>query len=120
MSSRNLNVVALSLLIIFVLIGCTKSAPVLKQLGPTKTKAGVGFNIQSSGESAIWTTAENVTRTTVIVWGETELNSSFGSSTNVTAIVPKELFSKPGQFQIYLLDKKTGKKSNSLTFTVEE
>lgn len=120
MSPRNLNVVAVSLLIIFVFMGCTKAAPVLKQMGPMKTKAGVGFNVQSSGESAIWTTAEKATRTTVIVWEKTELNSTFGSSTSVTAVVPKELFSKPGQFQIYLLDKKTGKKSNSLTLTVEE
>jgi hypothetical protein len=54
------------------------------------------------------------------VWGERQLQSTFGGSNSVTALVPKELYSKPGQFQVYLLDKKTGKKSNGLVFTVEE
>ena len=120
MKPRNLKVVGLSLLIIFLFIGCSKAAPVLKQMGPSKTKAGVGFNVQPNGESAIWTITENATKTTVIVWGETQLHSTFGSAAGVTAIVPKELYAKPGQFKIYLLDKKTGKKSNSLVFTVEE
>jgi hypothetical protein len=120
MKPRNVKGLALFLLIIFIFVGCTKAPPVLKQMGPSKTKAEVGFNVQPSGESAIWTIGENATRTTVIVWEKTELHSTFGSLTSVTALVPKELFSKPGQFQIYLLDKKTGKKSNSLIFTVEE
>jgi hypothetical protein len=85
-----------------------------------KTKVGVAFNVQPKGESAIWTITENATRTTVVVWGETQLHSTFGSAKAVTALVPKELYSKPGQFQVYLLDTKTGKKSNSLVFTVEE
>jgi len=120
MKPTNLRVLGLFLLIIFLLIGCSKGPPLLKQMGPMKTKAGVGFNVQPKGESAIWTITENATRTTVIVWGETQLRSTFGSAKGVTALVPKELYSKPGQFQIYLLDKKTGKKSDSLVFTVEE
>ena len=120
MKPTNLKFLVLSLLISFLFIGCSKAPPVLKQMGPSKTKTGVGFNVQPTGESAIWTITENATKTTVIVWGETQLHSTFGSSTGVTALVPKELYSKPGQFQMYLLDKKTGKKSNSLIFTVEE
>jgi hypothetical protein len=90
-----------------------------EQVGPMKTKVGVGFNVQPNGESVIWTITENATKTTVIVWGETQLQSTFGGSNGVTALVPKELYSKPEQFQI-LLDTKTGKKSNGLIFTVEE
>ena len=115
-----LGVVCLSFLIIFLFLGCSKAPPVLKQMGPMETKARIGFNVQPNGESAIWTITENATRTTVIVWGETQLHSTFGSAKGVTAIVPKELYSKPGQFQVCLLDTKTGKKSNSLVFTVEE
>jgi hypothetical protein len=118
--SKKLVVFVLCCIMILSYIGCSKPPPTLKQMGPMKTKTGVGFNVQSNGESAIWTITENATRTTVIVWGETQLNSTFGSSTGVTAVVTKELYAKPGQFQIYLLDKKTGKKSNSLIFTVEE
>ena len=120
MNPKNLSVLGLFLLIIFLFIGCSKGPPVLKQMGPMKTKTGVGFNLQPNGESAIWTITENATKTTVIVWGETQLRSTFGGAKGVTALVPKELYSKPGQFQIYLFDPKTGKKSNSLIFTVEE
>jgi hypothetical protein len=120
MKPRNLKGLGLFFLIIFLFIGCSKAPPLLKQMGPMKTKAGVGFNVQPNGESAIWTITENATRTTVVVWGETQLHSTFGSAKAVTALVPKELYSKPGQFQVYLLDTKTGKKSNSLVFTVEE
>ena len=120
MRARSVQVLGLFLFIIFLFIGCSKSPPVLKQMGPMKTKVGVAFNMQPKGESAIWTIGENVTKTTVIVWGETQLHSTFGSSTGITAVVPKELYSKPGQFQVYLLDTKTGAKSNHLIFTVEE
>ena len=118
--SRKLRFLVLFVILVSVFIGCSKAPPVLKQMGPTKTKAGVAFNVQSNGESAIWAITENATKTTVIVWGERQLQSTFGGSNSVTALVPKELYSKPGQFQVYLLDKKTGKKSNGLVFTVEE
>jgi hypothetical protein len=110
----------LFLMAVFIFVGCTQATPVLKKMGPTKTKVGVAFNVQLNGESAIWTMAENATKTTVIVWGETRLHSTVGGSNGVTALVPKELYSKPGQFPICLLDTKTGYKSNSLTFTVEQ
>ena len=118
--SRKLRFLVLFVILVSVFIGCSKAPPLLKQMGPMKTKVGVGFNVQPNGESAIWTITENATKTTVIVWGETQLRSTFGGANNVTALVPKELYSKPGKFQIYLLDTKTGKKSNSLISTVEE
>jgi len=114
------EVIGVFFLVAFLFLGCAKKPPVLQQMGPLKTKAGVGFNVQPNGESAIWTIGENITRATVIVWGETQLPSTFGSATSATALVPKELYAKTGQYQICLLDKKTGKKSNSLVFTVEE
>ena len=120
MKTRGLNILVL-LIIFFILIGCQKAAPlILKEFGPTKIKVEQAFNVQPNGESAIWTITENATKTTVIAWGEKQLKTTFGSSKNLTALVTKELYSKPGQFQIYLLDTKTGAKSNSLVFTVEE
>jgi hypothetical protein len=121
MKPWHLKVVCLSFLIIFLFIGCSKAPPVLKQMGPIKTKAGVAFNVQPNGESAMWFKTENATQTTVAVWGETRLNTTFVNPKELTAlVVPKELYSKPGQFQIYLLDTKTGAKSNSLILTIEE
>jgi hypothetical protein len=108
---------------VFAFGGCQqKEAPPLKivKVGPAPIKAGQDFNVQPDGTSAIWLETENATKTTVVVWGETELRSAFGSPNSVTASVPKELYSKPGQFQISLLDKKTGAKSNSIVFAVGE
>jgi hypothetical protein len=122
MRSRNLSILVL-FLIFFAFAGCEKATLplVLKEIGPLKTKAGQGFNVQPNGESAMWFKAENATKTTVAVWGETRLNTTFVNPTELTAsIVPKELYSKPGQIQLYLLDTKTGAKSNSLILTIED
>jgi len=122
MSSRNLSILIV-FLILFVFAGCEKATLplVLKEIGPLKTKASQGFNVQPNGESAMWFKAENATKTTVAAWGEARLNTTYVNPTELTAlIVPRELYSKPGQFQIYLLDTKTGAKSNSIVFTVEE
>ncbi len=111
---------AFALIMVVMMTGCKKATPpLLKEIGPAETKAGQGFNVQPGGVSAIWTKAENATITTVIVWGETQLHTTFGSPNGLTALVPKELYSKPGQFHLYLLDTKNGNQSNSLVFTVE-
>lgn len=92
----------------------------LIEIGPIETKAGKDFNIQPDGRSAIWAKTENATMTTVIVWDKVQLKTVFGGEQLLTASVPKELYSKPGQFQIYLLDTRTGAKSKqSVVMTVE-
>jgi hypothetical protein len=48
-----------------------------------------------------------------------ELETTVESERLVTAGVPDHLFSKPGEYQIYLLDKTRGNKSNSVVFKVE-
>ncbi len=103
--------------------GCQpKEVPPLKmvKMGPTMIKAGQDFNVQPEGFSALWVEAENATKTTVVVWGDTQLKSSVKVPDLVTAAVPKELYSKPGKFQISLLETKTGFKSNTIGVTVEE
>ena len=97
---------------------CAKAAPpVIRDFGPTKTKAGQQFNV-SNGTSAIWIKADNVTKDTVIVWGDRKV-PSFKESYGISAPIPRELYSKPGQYKLYLLDTRTGDKSNSVVFTVE-
>lgn len=121
MKSGSFGFLVLSLVIILFFAGCEKAAapPVLKGIGPTKAKAGEAFNVQPDGGAAMWANAQNATQTTVIVWGDTRLASHFKNSEFLTAGVPKDLYAKPGQFQIYLLDTKTGAKSNSLPLVVE-
>ena len=104
----------------FAFTGCKKIAPpLLKEIGTTKITAGEGFNVQPNGQSALWCKTENATATTVIIWGDRMLITTFGSPKELTALVPQELFAKPGQFAIYLLDTNTGLKSNSILITVE-
>lgn len=120
MQTKNLKLLLILGVIILILVGCQKAPSLaLKDYGPKKIVAGEDFNVQKNGQSAMWAKAENATKTTVIVWGETQLKSAYGGPNNVTAIVPKELYPKPGQYKIYLLDTKNNTKSNSLDVTVQ-
>jgi hypothetical protein len=120
MRPRRFMVVVMVLVMVCFLIGCQKASLVLKEMGPAKTKAGQAFNVQPDGNAAMWFKTENATKTTVVVWGETQLKTTFADPKAITAsITPKELYSKPGPVQVHLFDMKTGMKSNSLTFTVE-
>ncbi|MGO9613940.1 MAG: hypothetical protein ACLPX5_13015 [Dissulfurispiraceae bacterium] len=120
MKSKFLSTSILVFLMFIYFSGCHKTAPplILKDFGPTKTRAGEGFNIQPNGSSAMWVKADNVTETTVIVWGENHLRS-FKEPYGISTLIPKELYAKPGKYQIYLLDTETGAKSNSVFFNVE-
>jgi len=93
-------------------------APIVEGYGPRSTKAGKGFNIQPSGSSAIWLRTRYATSATVIIFNGHELETTVGSGV-VTAVVPDNLFSKTGEYRIYLLDKAWGNKSNSVVFKVE-
>jgi hypothetical protein len=121
MKLRIPSIIILTLFILLNLSGCKKeqSTLIIKEIGPTKTKAGQGFNVQPEGMSALWVIAENVTDTTFIVW-DGKLLKSFKAPYGISAPVPEEHYAKPGSYQIYLLDTKTFAKSNSLVFIVEE
>ena len=94
---------------------------ILREIGPIQTKVGQAFNVQPDGHAAMWLKTENATETTLVVWGWTRLKTAYVSPTGLTALVaPRELYSKAGQYQIYLVDSKTDKTSNVLSFTVEE
>jgi hypothetical protein len=94
---------------------------VLKSVGPVDIKAGVKFNVQPNGESAIWLVSEGATPKTIPVLSGVELsgvNVPPGGAL-VTAIVPAKMISAPGAFPIYLVDKSTGVKSNSVDLIVK-
>jgi len=118
MKMRRRGTIAL-LLFVVIAVGCSKAmSPAITDFGPQKTKAGQVFNAQPDGKSALWVRAENFTDTTVVMWDDKKLltyKQPYGGS----ATVPRELYSKPGQYRISLLDTKTGVKSNDGIFTVE-
>jgi len=90
------------------------------KFGPESTTAGQVFNAQPSGESALWVTAENIPTKTVIVFNNTNLKSFVGKDGKlITAIVPKNMYEKPGSYPLFLLDTETNAKSNEVVFSVK-
>jgi hypothetical protein len=86
---------------------------------PERSPAGKPFNAQPDGHSVWYAGAKGVTVTTVVMWGTTKLQSNAYPGSGVNAVVPAELLAKPGTATIYLLDTKTGKKSNTVHFILD-
>ena len=91
-------------------------APVLTVVHPTATRMGEKFNVQPDGNSAIAVEGENLTRDMVIVFGETRLQTTYGSERELTAIVPSALFAQMGSYPISVRD--GSQESNKLVFIV--
>jgi hypothetical protein len=87
------------------------------QILPARTHIGQGFNIQPNGQSALAVDCEGATPSTAIMFGDTVLNTAYGGPTLVTAIVPAELWARPGHYEVYL--KNESGESNRLGFVVE-
>ncbi len=100
-------------------ITMTAPVPVIEDFMPKSTKAGVGFNVQPLGQSALWFRTRYATTSTVIVFKDVELKTTYGGSNFLSACVPNKLFKTSGKYDIYLLDKSTGRKSNPVVFTVK-
>ncbi len=94
---------------------------VMSKFGPAKTKAGQAFNKQPDGSSAFWVNGEGITSSTVVVLNKSKIKSYPKSQGKLVTAgpVPKELFSTPGVYPIYLQDTKTGARSNELKFIVQ-
>jgi hypothetical protein len=92
----------------------------IEKFNPTMTKPGRGFNMQPQGTSVIWIETEGLSNdSTVVVWGETKLDTIVHLERQVvTACVPEELFSTPGDFEIYLIDFENNIRSNKIIFKV--
>ncbi|WP_143593765.1 hypothetical protein [Synechococcus sp. 1G10] len=103
--------------------GCQEQSAeiILKSYGPENIKAGVPFNVQPDGESAMWADATGAPSSAVPVLAGVELPAVAvrDGGTLVTAIVPSKLTVKPGKYPLLLMDKTTGKKSNVIDFVVK-
>ncbi len=89
----------------------------LEALRPASTRAGVPFNVQPEGQAALAVDAQHAVPGTVIVWDGTPLATSYGSERWLTALVPAELYSRPGRYEVYLRDQAL--ESNRLEFVVD-
>jgi len=87
--------------------------------GPGNTKAGEDFNVQPDGVSAFWFNTYHATASTVVVINGTVLPTTVQPNGKlVTAGVPKAVYAKAGEFPVYLLDQRTGERSNEVKFVV--
>ena len=105
-------------LTLIFLASCGDKNLSITDYGPPAIKAGIDFNLQANGDSAIWMKTKNETPSTIILFDEIQLKSA-SSIGGVTAVVPKNLYSEPGEHDLYLYDLKTGKKSKSVKFLIK-
>jgi len=92
------------------------SSPAIITIYPSETRAGKPFNPQPGGSAAIAVKCVNATKKTVILWDGDRLDTAFGSPEAVTALVPSQYYSKPGEHLI-TLENEVGK-SNPMAFFV--
>lgn len=94
-------------------------SPHIVRYDPKTTFAGMDFNLHD-GKSVIWMEVRNLKKSVIVVWEGRQLSADKNPElTLLSFVVPKDLYSTPGSYEIYLLDVETGLKSKSVYFTVQ-
>ena len=124
----------IALLLLLAAIGCNKdpvgarvetknaapsNLPVVVSLSPDTTPAGTGFNVQPDGSAALGVVCKDADDKTIIVFASRPLPTlkAQGPTCFITATVPKELFSTPGSYPVFL--RNSAGESNRLDFVVK-
>jgi hypothetical protein len=95
----------------------TGPAPVINTMHPDSTQSGKGFNVQPNGVSALGMTGANFLPGAVIQFDGKGLDTSFGDTDKLGAVVPKEFFVKAGKVKVTVKNP-DGKLSAVREFTV--
>ncbi|MBN1663355.1 MAG: hypothetical protein JW943_07135 [Deltaproteobacteria bacterium] len=120
MKERKIIFILAVMILHLCFLGCSDDKPlVLKEGGPLKTKANTVFNVQPDGSAAMWLIVENASERTHVMFDKKEIRPVFHNSQKLTLTVPRELYSKPGRYEIYIFNPQNDNRSNSLFFTVE-
>jgi hypothetical protein len=69
-------------------------------LYPDRTTAGIGFNVQKGGDSALLVTGWGFAADDLIYWNGKPLVTSVADATQISAIVPKALYATPGTARV--------------------
>ncbi len=101
----------------WVVLPKTGPAPEIKALFPETTQAGKGFNVQANGVVALGMTGANFLPGAKILFGKTELETNFGDTDKLGAVVPPDLFAKAGKISVTVRNP-DGKVSAPRPFTV--
>jgi len=106
-----------TILISFALAGCGQdssdnmaSRPVIENWGPKQTVQGKGFNVQPSGESAMWIKVADLpdARRYKVRIGVFEAQPAKRIASGVGVAVPDALLKSVGDHQVVLVDDATG------------
>jgi hypothetical protein len=94
----------------------------LWEIGPREAYTdGRRFYPQPGDTFAMWARTRNATPTTVLVWEDVVLaSSSQADGEQVTAIVPRYLFAKPGRYSVSLYDLEAKRRSIALPIEIKE
>lgn len=85
--------------------------------GPRETEEGVGFNVHD-GVSAMWFQVERQPGDVTVLFNGKPVQTFASVGIEVSANIPQACYEKPGDYAVVILDNKTGKKTEPLTFTV--
>ena len=91
--------------------------PHLDQVVPARVGAGLSFQVQPDGRSALIVRGTNLSAKSRIRLNGHVLETSGGDGTQLSAFVPAELLKEPGQFPVSV-ETPEGQLSNSLPFWV--
>ena len=84
---------------------------------PSGTRAGVGFQIQPNGSSAVSVLGKGFRRGAVVLLGGRRLETTFGNAAWITATVPRDLYAAPGVLELRVVNADGGA-SNTASFEI--
>ena len=76
----------------------------LFRVHPDRTRAGLGFQIQEGGDSALLLTGWGFTRGDRVFWSGAALATAFADPTMISAVVPQGLLARPGTAHLEVRD----------------
>ena len=89
--------------------------------GPTTVQVNKKFNVQRNNMSAFYLIGENISPDTVIIWNKNQLKTIVDMKKSVlSALVPDNLYTAPGKYEIKLYDPIKNKYSKSVYFCVTD
>jgi hypothetical protein len=93
-------------------------APNILDYGPKIIMAGVPFNVQPSGSSAMWFRVANLKTTTKIMFDNSPLKLIRGQDGFASGVLPKELFERPREVIIRVFDSQLELEGDSVNVSI--
>jgi hypothetical protein len=85
-------------------VGAARPSPWLTSIVPAGTHARIGFQVQPNGDSAISVLGRGFLRGAVVFLAERALNTTYGNSGWITAVVPSDLYAQPGRLSVRVVN----------------